>query len=400
LDEKEIIALLGSVKEAEMMKLSRWSTLLIVVLLVAVTVATGACTSKKANQLPVITSLLAVPMSVTPGGSATVTCIATDPDGDSVIYTWTFTGGSMSGTGYTITWVAPSAANTYVVTVSVSDGKGGVANDSVAISVLAPTPTPAPTEGSIDIKSNPANAEVIIDGVDKGSITPFLATHVAAGNHTVKLVYAHYKWRTENVSVAGGETTYLNWALTYADNVTLPIQPNAAVGKDAWVNQLHPGDNNGSDTSLKTGGDPGETLRTYVQFSFNLPSTAVITSAGLSLWYYDIFPSAGERQLLLHRVTSGWNESLITWNNQPNTSSTVLDTETVPASPTNSFITWDVTNLVKSWVSGTATNYGVMIEDSTGGEDFKVFYSSDWITANQRPTLNITYWDPAPLIID
>jgi hypothetical protein len=120
------------------------------------------------------------------------------------------------------------------VAVTVSDGKGGTVNSSVSIAVAVPTPTPtpAPTEGSIDIKSNPAGAEVIIDGHDTGSITPYVATHVAVGNHTVKLVYTHYKWRTENVPVTGGEPAYVNWLLTYADSVTLPIQP---AGKDAWL---------------------------------------------------------------------------------------------------------------------------------------------------------------------
>ena len=388
------------------MKLTRWSTLVIAVLLVAVTVAAGACSSTKANQPPTITSLIAVPTSLAPGDGSTVTCTASDPDGDTLNYAWTCNGGAVSGTGAQVTWVAPSVAKSYSVTVTVSDGKGGTVNSSVSIAVAVPTPTPtpAPTDGSIDIKSNPAGAEVIIDGVDTGSITPYVATHVAVGNHTVKLVYSHYKWRTETVPVTAGDPpAYVNWALTYADNVTKQIQPNAAAGKDAMVNQLspNPDTNYGSETYLKTGGDPGETLRTYIQFNLNpLPSTAVITSAGLSLWYYDIFPSAEERQLVAYKVTSSWNESLITWNNQPNFSTTVVDTETVPASATNSFITWDVTNLVKSWASGTVTNCGVMLSDSTGGEGFKVFYSSDWGNASQRPELTITYWDPAPLIIE
>ena len=391
-----------------MMKLSRWTTLFIVVLLVAVTVGVGACSSTKANQPPTITSLVAVPTSLAPGGSSVVTCVAADPDGDVLSYTWTFTGGSMSGTGDTITWVAPSTANTYTVRVSVNDGKGGVANSSVAIVVApapTPTPTPALTEGSIDIKSNPAGAEVLIDGVDTGSITPYVSTHVAVGNHSVELVYPHYKWRTENVSVTGGETAYVNWALTYADNVTKQIQPNAAAGKDAMVNQLspNPDTNYGSATYLETGCETGCTIRSYIQFSLpSLPSTAVITNAGLSLWYYDHMESSAEdRPLVLYRVTSGWNESLITWDNQPNTSATVLDTENVPASPTNGFITWDITNLVKSWFSGTLPNYGVMLNDADYlHENFKLFYSSDWGNVSQCPKLTITYWDPAPLIIE
>ena len=396
-----------------MMKLSRWTTLFIVVLLLAVTVAAGACTSKKANQNPTITSLVAVPTSLAPGDGSTVTCTASDPDGDTLNYAWTCNGGAVSGTGTQVTWVAPSVAKSYAVTVTVSDGKGGTVNSSVSIAVAVPTPTPtpiptatpAPTEGSIDIKSNPAGAEVIIDGHDTGSITPYVATHVAAGNHTVKLVYAHYKWRTETVPVTGGEPAYVNWALTYADNVTKSIQPNAAAGKDAMVNQLSPhGDTNyGTGTYLETGCEYGCVIRSFIQFNINsLPSTAVITNAGLSLWYYDhAEASAADRPLVLYRVTEAWNESTITYNNQPNTSTTVVDTETVPASPTNSFVTWDITNLVKSWVSGTLPNYGVMLNDADYlHENFKLFYSSDWTTASQRPTLNITYWDPAPLIID
>ncbi len=381
------------------MKLSRWTTLVIVVLLVAVTVTAGACSSTKANQPPTITSLVAVPTSLAPGGGATVTCVAADPDGDTLNYAWEYTGGTLQGTGSTVTWIAPSVVNTYTVKVSVSDGKGGVANTSVAIIVTAPT------EGSIDIKSNPTGAEVIIDGHDTYSITPYVATHVAVGNHSVELVYTHYKWRTENVSVTGGETAYINWALTYADSVTLKIQPGAAIGKDAMVNQLSPDDdtNYGSATYLETGCEYGCTIRSYIQFSLNaLPSTAVITNAGLSLWYYDHAESSAEdRPLVLYRVTNSWNESEITWNNQPNTSSTVLDTEVVPASPTNSFITWDVTNLIKSWFSGTFPNYGVMLNDADYlHENFKLFYSSDWGNSSQRPKLDITYWDPAPLIIE
>jgi hypothetical protein len=390
-----------------MMKLSRWSTLFIVVLLVAVTVAAGACTSKKANQSPTIGSLVAVPTSLVPGGGSTVTCTASDPDGDTLSYAWTCNGGAVSGTGAQVTWVAPSAANSYSVTVTVSDGKGGTVNSSVsvAVAVPTPTPTPAPTEGSIDIKSNPAGAEVIIDGHDTGSITPYVATHVAVGNHTVKLVYTHYKWRTENVPVTGGEPAYVNWALTYADNVTKLIQPNAAVGKDALVNQLSPDPdtNFGTWPCLVTGCEVGCTRRSYIQFNLpSLPSTAVITNAGLSLWYYDHMESSAEdRPLVLYRVTSGWNESLITWDNQPNTSDTVLDTENVPASPTNSFITWDITNLVKSWFSGAVPNYGVMLNDADYlHENFKLFYSSDWGNVSQCPKLTITYWDPVPLIID
>ena len=379
------------------MKWTRWITLMVIVLIALMTVTATACSSKAANQSPLITSLVAVPTSVAPGGSATVTCVATDPDGDALSYLWTFTGGSQSGTGDTITWVAPTAANTYTIKVSVSDGKGGVANSSITI-VAAPTPTPAPTEGSIDIKSNPANANVIIDGIDTGSITPYVATHVSDGNHTVQLEYAHYKWHSGVVAVNGGETAYVNWALTYADEQTRTLQPDGTAGKDTWAGELYPDQKSGSLGWLSVGGGAGGQFRAYIQFDLSsIPSAAVVTEADLGLYYRFSTPGSLDSAIGVYKVTSSWNESLLTWNNQPAVNATVQDTVTVPASATNDFVNWTIIGLVRDWLSNTVANNGVMLRDTNESvyEGEKEFCSSGWTDSILHPKLVITYYDPA-----
>jgi len=55
------------------------------------------------------------------------TCIAIDPDGDEMTYTWTADNGTISGDGATVTWISPATMGKYTVTVEVSDGKGGEA---------------------------------------------------------------------------------------------------------------------------------------------------------------------------------------------------------------------------------------------------------------------------------
>jgi hypothetical protein len=90
------------------------------------------------NNNPQISSLTATPASVVTGGNSTIRCTASDPDGDTLTYSWTYSGGSISGTGSAITWTAPSTAGTYTVTAIVSDGKGGTATRSVSIAVTRP----------------------------------------------------------------------------------------------------------------------------------------------------------------------------------------------------------------------------------------------------------------------
>lgn len=94
-----------------------------------------------ANQNPQISSLVANPSGILYGGSTTITCIASDPDGDVVTYSWSPSGGSVTGVGEKVTWIAPNKGGDYGITVIVSDGKGGETTGNVMVTVSAATRT-------------------------------------------------------------------------------------------------------------------------------------------------------------------------------------------------------------------------------------------------------------------
>jgi len=82
------------------------------------------------NNPPVIESLSTDCPRVKPAGTGTITCVASDPDGDELTYTWSAERGAISGSGATVTWTAPSEFGNYLITVTVSDGRGGEVTDS------------------------------------------------------------------------------------------------------------------------------------------------------------------------------------------------------------------------------------------------------------------------------
>jgi hypothetical protein len=53
-----------------------------------------------------------------------ISCIASDPDKDSLIYTWSATGGKIIGDGATIPWICPGGSQS-TISVVVSDSRGG-----------------------------------------------------------------------------------------------------------------------------------------------------------------------------------------------------------------------------------------------------------------------------------
>jgi outer membrane protein OmpA-like peptidoglycan-associated protein len=76
------------------------------------------------------------PCSVEVGKTSTVTANAQDPDGDTLTYRWTAPSGTLANPAERSTvWTAPNTEGTVPVTVTVNDGKGGTASDTVNIQV-------------------------------------------------------------------------------------------------------------------------------------------------------------------------------------------------------------------------------------------------------------------------
>ena len=99
-----------------------------------------------ANRPPVATCSASV-SSVYSGSGDTVTIsvTASDPDGDSVTYDWSATGGNTDGSGNQVRWSSAGVADgTYRITSRVSDYRGGTTSCSVDVTV-APRPNRAPT---------------------------------------------------------------------------------------------------------------------------------------------------------------------------------------------------------------------------------------------------------------
>ncbi len=91
------------------------------------------------NHSPVIESLTAEQMLVVFGNSTTVTCVASDPDGDKITYLWTAADGEISGEGPEVIWTAPDKCGEYVtITVSVIDDRGGETSGELDIRVRKP----------------------------------------------------------------------------------------------------------------------------------------------------------------------------------------------------------------------------------------------------------------------
>ena len=88
---------------------------------------------------PIIFSINATPLIVSPGEPSTITVEAGDPNKKKLSYLWTASDGQVSGKGKTVTWISPKAEGKYEIAVTVSNGSDSV---SESISLRAWTPRP------------------------------------------------------------------------------------------------------------------------------------------------------------------------------------------------------------------------------------------------------------------
>jgi outer membrane protein OmpA-like peptidoglycan-associated protein len=97
-----------------------------------------APTPAPANRPPTVKAQCD-PCTVEVGKSSTLTADARDPDGDVLTYRWTAPTGTLASPAERQTlWTAPGQPGPVQATVTVNDGKGGTASDTVTIQVVAP----------------------------------------------------------------------------------------------------------------------------------------------------------------------------------------------------------------------------------------------------------------------
>jgi len=164
---------------------------------------------------------------------------------------------------------------------------------------------------------------------------------------------------------------------------------------DSYVNQGDSNKNYGNDPELQIRSEKNnKNKRTFIKFDFKFPSGTNILSSNLKL-YMKSAPSTS-RTYEVWRVTGTWTENGINWNNQQAVATSVTDS--IPSGTTkNVWLSWNVTSDVQSFVSGSSTNYGWMIKDSS--EDSSTtyeakFHSRESNSIELRPILEIQFSAP------
>jgi len=105
-----------------------------------------------ANQPPTVTATRTPAGDVPRGTPVAFTAVGSDPDGDTLTYTWDF-GDGLTGEGATPSH-SYDLAGSYDAKVTVADGKGGTASFTVPVTVTQPNRDPVVTAASTPAEGN------------------------------------------------------------------------------------------------------------------------------------------------------------------------------------------------------------------------------------------------------
>jgi hypothetical protein len=119
------------------------------------------------------------------GSEYDVSVNASDPDGDSLSYSWAVSGGSIAEPDKSQTAIiAPNATGTYNISVIVDDGRGGLAEESLDFTVMAAitlTEAPGICGGYIikDTDAYPSSSAMVGDYINNKPIRGFLSFDIS-----------------------------------------------------------------------------------------------------------------------------------------------------------------------------------------------------------------------------
>lgn len=181
------------------------------------------------------------------------------------------------------------------------------------------------------------------------------------------------------------------------------LQPDSELGNDAYINSIDPAskENQTSLVSTVWEFDQGWSIgRSFLEFDLTqIDPELTITLAELSLFHDSNslieghINNGGSNELMISRITEGWTEDNIDWNNQP-----VISEENqilIPSSniENQDYLDIDVTELVSDMLKKPDQSFGFMFQlnDETIGNYNRnvVFASSDHESPELHPRLVI-----------
>jgi len=141
--------------------------------------------------------------------------------------------------------------------------------------------------------------------------------------------------------------------------------------------------------------------RSLIKFDFSsIPHGSTIIEAKLSMYSdgnhanYDIMQNATYKtnSSYFRKITSPWNESTVTWNNQPSNTSTNQAQLGESLTAGENYLEIDVMDLIIDLFENPSSDYGLMFIDYDEIKYARMaFCSSDHADPNKRPKIEITY---------
>lgn len=359
----------------------------------------GSVTPLPSNNDPIINNITASSTNIETNGTINISVDVYDPDNDPLSYSWSATGGSISGIGSSITYTAPNTAGTHSITLTVDDGRGGSATASIYINVSLPTLS-GEIEGTVkDAVTNAFIQDVLVKVFDsndyliKSTYTDingsFKLTLLSGDNYRIYLSKDGYlPIEYYNIEIIENSIVYLQTILQindsyqgYGDVSGTIVNAFNGAGVSGLTISLREGFNSTAGTIVAS-----TTTSSNGYYSFNnLPAgnyTAEVYGTGYITTYFTIYCLGGEQITeqnfsISPIISDGETRIVLTWGSSPNDLDSHL-TGPIPGSQSDRFhVYWNNDSF-----SHSGSIYAELDRDDTssyGPETITIYQQTDGI---------------------
>jgi RHS repeat-associated protein len=163
---------------------------------------------------------------------------------------------------------------------------------------------------------------------------------------------------------------------------------------DTFISQSHP-DTNYNYQHNYVGGNSSSFGVARPLFWFylpTLPTGSVVTSATLNVDNTAVYEPSQKPTIEVHRITSNWSGSSVTWNTQPSISSIVDGTYSATNTTAPSAWNIPITTTVKNWYNGIYANQGLELKYSDETQVIReMLATADTSDPTDHPSITVNY---------